>query len=313
MSSEKKTRGHTSKKLFEESFNPIDAFKATGRLPSGKIMIGRMLFLTRRETEKTCLTRKEASKIVAKEFRIDWIDKNVYPMHKNRLAQKIEKDYDHFKNIRKNLNCDSKKKSDKFLSDAVTFANKLTQRAYDIRCTDIEYQKKMESDFGVKMTKDDEDFYMDNCHGPFKAFCSNTVPKNWERKRKRKLERQDTKNKKISRMESDNYEQIMINRNELIASLNDEINEANVSNDTLFQTPRQELFKNHRTFTEEAVEEIKKEPGIDKFPKVKVRMSRKRIDERIMRCAVQCLSETTASTREVCKVIKNVANMIVWF
>ena len=46
------------------------------------------------------------------------------------------------------------------------------------------------------------------------------------------------------------------------------------------------------------------------FPKVKVRNSRKIFNESIMRCLVQCLSETTASTLEVCKVMTNIANMV---
>ena len=46
------------------------------------------------------------------------------------------------------------------------------------------------------------------------------------------------------------------------------------------------------------------------FPKVKVRNLRKIFNESIMRCLVQCLSETTASTLEVCKVMTNIANMV---
>ena len=169
MSSQKKTRGNTSKKLFEETFYPIDEYKTTGRLPSGKIMIGRMLFLTRREPCYFTICRKVASKIVAKEFRTDWINKNVYPIHKHRLAKKIQKDWDHFKSLKNALNCDSKIKSEKFLLGANEFVNKFTQTAYDNRCTDKEYQKRMEADFDVNMTKDDDEFYMDNCHGPYNA------------------------------------------------------------------------------------------------------------------------------------------------
>ena len=43
---------------------------------------------------------------------------------------------------------------------------------------------------------------------------------------------------------------------------------------------------------------------------MKVRTSRKNINEKVMRCIVQCLSETTVSTSQVCKIIANVANMI---
>ena len=87
-------------------------------------------------------------------------------MHKHRLAKKIQKDCDHLKNA---LNCDSKIKSEKFLLGENYFVNKLTQTAHDIRCTEKEYQKRMEADFDVNMTKDDDEFYMDNCHDPYNA------------------------------------------------------------------------------------------------------------------------------------------------
>ena len=111
-------------------------------------------------------------------------------------------------------------------------------------------------------------------------------------------------------METENAEQLAINKNELIASLNDENETEVVVSD---KTPsRRQLFGKRRKFTEDndMEEIIQKEPGVDKFPKVKVRTSSQKIDEKIMRCAVQCLLETTVSTRDVCKMIKNVANII---
>lgn len=49
---------------------------------------------------------------------------------------------------------------------------------------------------------------------------------------------------------------------------------------------------------------------LNHLPRMKVRTSRKNINEKVMRCIVQCLSETTVSTSQVCKIIANVANMI---
>ena len=40
------------------------------------------------------------------------------------------------------------------------------------------------------MTKDDEIFYEDNCHGSYKATCSSTVPKDWIKQKKRKDSRE---------------------------------------------------------------------------------------------------------------------------
>lgn len=128
-------------------------------------------------------------------------------MHKLRLAKRIVKDWDYFKSIKKAINCESKKKSDTFLLDSNVFADKLIKIAHDIRCTDNAYKKRMESDFNLKMIKDDDAFYMDNCHSPYKAFCSKTVPKDWERKQKRKIERQESDRRKVAEMETETAEQ----------------------------------------------------------------------------------------------------------
>lgn len=88
MSSDKKTRGNTCDKLFEESFYPIDEYKATCRLPTGRIMIGRMLFLTRQEAGYKSLSKKKASEIVVKEFRTDWINKKCIPNAQIKTCKK---------------------------------------------------------------------------------------------------------------------------------------------------------------------------------------------------------------------------------
>ena len=55
-------------------------------------------------------------------------------------------------------NVQVRKKSEKSLKDGREFVNSLIQNAYDIRTKDKGYQKKLEDEFGVKMTKYDEIF-----------------------------------------------------------------------------------------------------------------------------------------------------------
>ena len=48
--------------------------------------------------------------------------------------------------------------------------------SYDIRTTDTILQKKIEDEYGVKMTKEEEKFYNDNCRGERKMVSANVCP-----------------------------------------------------------------------------------------------------------------------------------------
>ena len=89
-------------------------------------------------------------------------------MHETRVINKIFKDYEHFNNLRKAEKYTSKGKSKKWYKEATVFVNSLIQNAYNIRTKDKVYQKKVEEEFGMKMTKD-EDVYEDNCLVFYKA------------------------------------------------------------------------------------------------------------------------------------------------
>lgn len=106
------SRSCTTKELLNEKFVEVLELKSTGKLPTGSIVIGRMLYLCRKNIkgQKKAMSREDASKIVAKELILEWIKKNVYPMHETTVAEKICKDYIYFNSLRKAAGCDSKKK-----------------------------------------------------------------------------------------------------------------------------------------------------------------------------------------------------------
>ena len=45
------------------------------------------------------MDKKEASEIVTKELREEWIKKNVYPKHESSVAEQIYKDYVYFNSM----------------------------------------------------------------------------------------------------------------------------------------------------------------------------------------------------------------------
>ena len=47
----------------------------------------------------------------------------------------------------------------------------------------------------------------------------------------------------------------------------------------------------------------------DPFPLIKVKTGRRSFNESAVRCLVQCLSETSTSPNEVCKLFRNVDNI----
>ena len=61
----------------------------------------------------------------------------------------------------------------------------MTKKAYDIRTKDKFYQKKLEQQFGVAMTEEDELFYQNNCFGSYTFTCLGTVSRKWSKQKKR--------------------------------------------------------------------------------------------------------------------------------
>ena len=297
------SRSSTTMELFQETFVEVPEFKPSGKLPSGTMVIGRMLHLCKKDAkgQTKCLSKGEASKIVADELRMEWIKKNVYPLHETRVAEKIFKNYDHFNKLRKAEKCTGKKKSEKWYKDARDFVNSLIQNAYNIRTKDKVYQKKLEEEFGVKMMKDDEDFYEDNCLGSYKAICSSTVPKDWIKQKKRKESREISNENKRAATESKIEEQKQINAKEIRHVLEQPIE---CLNDPSFEEPQ--------TLNNIPSTDYNLRTPIDSstFPQVRIRKGNRTLNECLMRCVTQCLAETRMSPVEVSKVIVNVANMV---
>ena len=247
------------------------------------------------------MDKKEASKIVAKELREEWIKKNVYPKHESRVAEQIYKDYVYFNSMIATERCKKKKKSEDWYKKARDFIFKLTHNAYNIRTNDAIYQKQLEEEFKVKMTAEDEEFYNDNCLGSYNAICTATVPKDWVKQKKRKESREISNEKKRLATESNLKEQKNINTKEIKDVLAAPIECLNDPSFEVPQTSKDIVYTDYdlRLPTESSV-----------FPKVRIRIGHKHLNESLMRCVTQCLAETRMSPVEVSKVVVRVANMV---
>ena len=203
--------------------------------------------------------------------------------------------------MRKNERSKSKRKSDDWYKKAREFLDMLIKNAYNIRTLNTAYQKQLEEEFQVKMTKEDEDFYIDNCFGSYKAVCTSTVPKCWKKQMERKESREIANQNKRAATENREEEQKILNALEINDTLDDPID---CIGDPSFEEPK--ISKN-TVYTDCNLRSPKE---ISDFPRVSIRTGHKSLNETLMRCVTQCMAETRMSSVEVSKVMVRAANMI---
>ena len=171
--------------------------------------------------------------------------------------------------------------------------------------------------YGVKMTTEDQLIYEDNCLGDYKFTCSNTIPKDWIKSKKRKENRESSLEKKRLATEEKKREQRELDRvvtedamdcgeSDLTRDYDFEADEPSTSERVLF-SDKSLRSSSSNTTTGQTQNESSEH---SQFPPVKVRTGRKAFNESVIRCLIQCLSQTSASSNEVCRLVTDVANKI---
>ena len=263
----------------------------------------------------------DASNIVTRELRQDWINKNVYPMTERNVSKKILDDYTQFKTLCKQEKNKQHNKSEDWINKVKQFNQDMNQHAYDIRATNDAYQKKLEAEFGVKMTDEDTAFYKDNCMGSYTAICNATVSSSWMRNKKRKLSRTVSAERRSREMKESEREESVAKRLQYEEALDQFDTSVATDVDPNFnQTPTCTIFNNSTetyitTRSKSSRATVTSDEPIPQqdnslFPRVKVRHSRKNIDENIMRCTVQCLADYKVSAGDLAGIIIHTANII---
>ena len=163
-----------------------------------------MIHLCSVKPGKRSYSQAEASKVVAKELSDNWTSKNVYPIYERNIANKIKADYGTFNELLKQQKNSKHKKSDAWYRKVNEFNTRMTKNAYDVRTHDKVYQKKLEEFYSVKMTDEDERFYMDNCFGSYSALCQPSVSKKWAKQERRLAEREASIEKKRTQKRDEN-------------------------------------------------------------------------------------------------------------
>ena len=193
-----KSESLTLKKTLQETtYSEIKEFESISKLQTGAHVIGLMMWLTKPKPQIKSISKQSASLIVTQDLCKDWIAKNVYPISPEAAAKRILTTYEKFNYLTKMEKNDLL--GDALQKEAIEFNLSMTSVAYDIRTRDALYQKKkLKSAHNIKMTSEDEKFYTNNCHGNYIFKCRDSVSAKWVKSEKRRLERQESIDRKNS-------------------------------------------------------------------------------------------------------------------
>ena len=87
---------------------------------------------------------------------------------------------------------ESYKKPDEWNRKVSDFNCRMFVNAYNIKTKDKFFQKRLETIYGVKMTDEDEEFYLNDCCGSYSTTCNTLgTPRMWQKQTKRKKEREE--------------------------------------------------------------------------------------------------------------------------
>ena len=280
-------------------------------MESGKSIICLMMYLCNQNSKKgqKQTSVKEASKIVAKKVRTEWIEKNVYPLHETNVTKKIHGTYCIFRDYCKQYNNEKHSKKADWYERVNKFNTSMTKNAYDIRTPDKNYQKNQEKHHKVKITDEDEAFYEDNCNGEYIAICSTTVPKSWVKQKKRKENRNVTLEKKKNQLVSMHISDKHFSdteSSETDENLSDEFHVILPVEDMSSTAGATSPIKTRQTM--EQCQSNDHQPPV--VPEIRIRKSRKQINEKVIRCAIQSLADYKVSLRDLSGIIVHVANII---
>lgn len=316
---EKKLRStDRSKDLLQQHYVQIEEYEPKTKLPNGLYLMGRMLFLLKvpeKGTDARKVTKDIASDIVAHEVCMDWICKNVYPKTERAVAKQILKDYKTLQDM-SDYEKKAKKLTENWKGKADSFNLSMTKTAYDICSTDANYTKGLEEAYGVKMNKEDFDFYTDNCKGQYKATCLATIPSKWTKMKQRQDSRKQSEEKKTQISERAETEIIAARKLQYQESL---IPDESANNDAedeplafkLDPASTSESSKPYILRSSEAeVEDSVASESVSHYPKVRIRSGPKSLNENVIRCMVQCLSDYKVSNRDLTGIMISTANMI---
>ena len=305
-----------NKILLGQLYKEETEFCVSSQLKSGRYIIGRMLSLCSKNVagSNVSMSKMSAAKLVAEEIRNDWVQKNVYPIGQKDLEKKIEGVYNEFQALYK-VSKTPKNKSEAWEIKVKAFNNKMGDHAFDIRTKNKEYQRKLEEEYRVKMTDEDEAFYEDNCHGAYKAICLPRPCPVWEKQDKRKVSRFVAEQTKFNIKLREEEAQEIRKKEQLAECIADDTVEDPSDTDVELECGFKllkptEQMKKRETRQSSGQKDDMWTSDIPSFPDINVRTGHRSIVEPVKRCTVKCLADYKVSVADLSGIIVDVANII---
>ena len=211
--------------------------------------------------------------------------------------------------------CTSYKKDDKWTEKAKNLNDAMCAHAYDIRTKNIDFQRSLEAETGVKMTDEDENFYLDNCCGDYVAIFTPTVPRAWTRKKKREETRNLSAERKRMKIDELRDAEILSYEPDVEDTIDHDQDDYDVYDEPFIPTkviptsPTSSRQTSSNPVTPSSASHDDK-AELKYFPDVKIRTGRRTLNEALVRCIVQCVSEFKVSHADISGIIVRSANMI---
>ena len=293
--------------LLEYVYKDEDSFTSSGKLKSGAYVMGRIHYLT---TLKKGVSLRDICKVAGEELYYDWIDKNVYPKKLDNIQNQLETLYKKWKDYRHTAKY-KKKHSEKWVKEVTEFNKSLHDFALDISTPNTEYRKKLENEFGVKMTDEEVKFYENNCKGSYTYTCTNNVSQKWKKQRDRLLKRKASAEDKVKKSKELTQEEKKSKKRQYDELLEDVEATCDDPTDSSFhvEKPVKVAASESKMKTRSTSLDMNEENDA-KFPPVYTRSGYRVMNESLMRCATQCLAEYKVSANDLSGIMIKTANII---
>ena len=279
--------------------------------PTGVDVLGRVSHLTKQLDEDGKLIRKEyASKIVAHELSELWIHGlNVYPMAEKNIAKKILKSItDRDKLLRYS---EKQKKSESWINKMEKF-NSQHLTGFDIKTTCEKRLKELSDEYGVKMTKEEEELHQDNCKEkecscdwdvlikcqkcPRQMYSSDKVCQNWQKWHDRRKKKAEGEEKLLKAAQRESETNKYLNTLEVIPGDSDDEKIIDDSNHSSSKNKAEGHSNNSESSTN--------------FPQIPIRTGRKSLNPELMLVFSHCLGTYKISENDLEGLLVDFANMV---
>ena len=269
------------------------------KLPRGIHVMGRLLSL-KKDAKRNKISNDEACKTVAKELATFWIFiGNLYPKTEANITRHLLNDFAELKRLQSY----PKKQNKKYLTDVEVFNQKMSN-GYNIRSDDKLYEKRLEKEYGVKVTAEEELYYKDNCFGAWNARSTGIDPK-WLKRKNRDELRKYREEQKLLKQNKEKEFQDELNKSELNASICDIDFDEDVIPSQCSNSGSSDMHSKLQYSSQNPAIENKKD-----FLQIPIRKGHKTLNEVIIRCIVQISADYNLPPTTAANILCDVGNTV---